>query len=87
MRQRPALQDHPIPWEEEAVLVHELSAGERRIVCEGSLYAVVYRIHTMRSSRHAVYRISMPDRMIAPFGYGHEEFERLLGARVRARMR
>ena len=75
----------PIPWKRPAVLVKNGSEGERRIAGEGSLYAMVHRLARMECRSWEEYRICLPDRAVAPFGYEPEDFDALTRAMGRAR--
>lgn len=72
-------------WEEPAVLVREMSRGERRVAGEGSLFAMVTRIASLPDNEWHRYAINLPDRRAAPFTYTWKDFGSLLSARARGR--
>jgi len=67
-----------IPWAEHAVLVHHVAAASRRISGEGTLRQMVNRVTAVPSADWNAYTIFLPDRRIAPFDYGAEEFTTLI---------
>lgn len=71
-------------WKEAAVLVREMSYGERLVVGEGSLCAMVLRLKSLSAAEWDRYSINLPDRQVAPFSYSQEEFNSLLDAHARA---
>jgi hypothetical protein len=62
-----------------------MGGGERRIAGEGSLYSMVRRLAAMPNSSHRGYRISLPDRAVAPFAYEPKDFDDLILAVPRNR--
>lgn len=70
----------PIPWSEQAVLVHHVAAADRRICGEGTLSQMVNRAAGIPVTEWTRYTIFLPDRRVAPFDYGAEEFTGLIAA-------
>ncbi|WP_454886668.1 hypothetical protein [Sphingomonas oryzagri] len=71
----------PVPWNEQAVLVHHVAAASRRISGEGTLSQMIDRAAGIPFTERAQYTIFLPDRRVAPFDYGAEEFTGLITAR------
>jgi hypothetical protein len=69
-----------IPWTEHAVFVHHVAAASRRISGEGTLRQMVNRLAALPIAEWRAYTIFLPDRRIAPFDYGADDFSGLIAA-------
>jgi len=71
------------PWSEHAVLIrHPRRGGDRAIVIEGTLGAVVDHVLSLPREVRSELSISLPDRAVFPFGYNNDALDELVIART-----